>query len=336
MIKVLQALLIACVVVEYVRSTPLSSSKTSTTQTTTPVSTTTIDYTSAMFELAMNTVTIPPQIDMSVLINSLQQEESLNTIVCPVSTNVENVKLNRLEKCITQKRSQQNESAKKRNARSVDKNSIEELFKSSFNLDEILIQYSKLKKLANELPVMVENAVKNLTETNTLFDNKKTNVISCKGDKVLQITKGVLINNNKYNLKCGISENERLPILNETCYETIKTTELTGKLCDGKNTCEVDIESYLTGICDCTQDKYLDVTYTCEDKKSARSKRSLLYQNDNESVVRNARIREQLTRQFGILGLGGLVNPNFGFILNQPRNFDEFGPLNQIPILPGQ
>lgn len=75
MIKILQALLIACVVVENVRSIPFSSSTTSTTQTTTPVSTTTTDVHAAILEL-MNSVTVPPQIDMSILINSFQQEES--------------------------------------------------------------------------------------------------------------------------------------------------------------------------------------------------------------------------------------------------------------------
>jgi hypothetical protein len=71
--------------------------------------------------------------------------------------------------------------------------------------------------------------------------------------------------------------------------------------CDGKNECEIDLSLHYPKICDCTQQKYIDVTYTCVDEPTkTRSKRALNYRHSDYEMKKEKAYRQRMARAEGL------------------------------------
>ena len=71
--------------------------------------------------------------------------------------------------------------------------------------------------------------------------------------------------------------------------------------CNGKNECELDLSIDFAKVCDCTQKKYIDVTYTCvEQPAPTRSKRALNYRNSDYEMAKESAYRQRMARAEGL------------------------------------
>jgi len=90
---------------------------------------------------------------------------------------------------------------------------------------------------------------------------------------VINVVKASMSNKNSM---CGATEN----LNSKECDEKILPFILANKLCTGKNKCDLSIKKNFGKICECSTQKYLEITFSCvdkthdvSDKQSGRSKR---------------------------------------------------------------
>lgn len=213
---------------------------------------------------------------------------------------------------------------------------FDQLFSNAAAFKRILAQYMKLKDTIIKKTVQLQEEVSEIFEDftgnqeddeeqqqqqknkpfipktpslkDTVQQNEQAkcteNRLTCdKPNHVLRIKMALLTSqNNQKMCKKSVGWSLNLQHMNESCYETIKTTKKLAEMCDGQKECEVSIATSFNTICDCTENKHMEVEYTCEldteEKKqetaSNRSKRSLYYRNDPRSIDRDRRYRDRI------------------------------------------
>lgn len=244
------------------------------------------------------------------------------------------MRLVKLQNCLVQKKRQANRDDQEKNriARSandqeIDSTTFDKLFPSSATFKRVLTQYLKLKdsivkktaQLQQEVgqvladfaddyeaeksekkPLPQAPSLKETVEQNAnakCEENKLT--CSSKPNHVIRIKSALLTSQNNQKMCAkSVDWSFNLRNLDESCFETIKTTRKLAELCDGEKECEVSIATQFNTICDCTEKRHMEVEYTCEpeseETSQKRSKRALYYQNDNQSQRSNNRYRNMI------------------------------------------
>jgi hypothetical protein len=114
----------------------------------------------------------------------------------------------------------------------------------------------------------------------------QTYTIQCENDQSIKIFKAVISNANKDN--CPATPMSKMMMKSSDkseCTETEQPKQLLKTMCQGKMSCEFSVEKHFGKMCECAEQKYLDVTYSCEpteqmnenEEVKDRKKRSLLY-----------------------------------------------------------
>lgn len=239
----------------------------------------------------------------TIRIKSVNDREMQQTICNPIIKDGDvNTALTKMQKCLRQKRQ---EKLLNRQTRSLDNQmSIEKIIQTLKTLTEAAKNATSNTKL---------NVIVGFAE----IDNDFT-TLRCNDNKMLKIISARLTGQN-YQDQCeretqmDKATSEMVADLNESCDEKVNTMINTVKLCDGKNQCQINVDTNYTGICDCTQNKYVDITFTCVDSVRSRSKRALHYRNKPLEIEQERQFRQLLARAEGLdLLVGAGAYPLYG------------------------
>ena len=121
-----------------------------------------------------------------------------------------------------------------------------------------------LRELIDEL--------KSSTKSENCEHEKQT--IECTPGTQLKIIKAAISNKNKFACPAMIRKSslksstaEASEETESSCYEEEMTTKLMNATCGGRQECTVSVHRDFLNICKCAEQKYLEVTYTCEAAK---------------------------------------------------------------------
>ena len=105
--------------------------------------------------------------------------------------------------------------------------------------------------------------------------------IECTPGTQLKIIKAAISNKNKYACPAMIRKTSTQQPQEETepCYEEEMTTKLMNATCAGTQECTVSVRRDFLNICKCAEQKYLEVTYTCEAAKPEDAKSERCHDN---------------------------------------------------------
>jgi len=112
---------------------------------------------------------------------------------------------------------------------------------------------------------LIENLENKLLAKKKILVQDKEAVINCQNDLVIQIVKASISNVDK--TKCALNG---MVTKEKPCTDIIMTTLLTQKLCNGKTECQLTVGKYYSSFCECSIQKYLDITYKCNQPSLAR------------------------------------------------------------------
>jgi hypothetical protein len=210
--------------------------------------------------------------------------------------------LTKMQKCLRQKRQ---EKLLNRQTRSLENQiSIEKIIQTLKTLTEAAKNATSNTKL---------NVIVGFAEI-----NNDITTLRCDESKSLKIIDARLTSQN-YQDQCETDAQmdketrEMFADLNESCDEKVNTMINTVKMCDGKNQCQINVDANYTGICDCTQNKYVDITFTCVDTVKTRSKRALHYRNRLFEINQERAFRQALAQAYGLDYMAALTAyPFFG------------------------
>ena len=118
-----------------------------------------------------------------------------------------------------------------------------------------------LRELIDEL--------KSSTKSENCEHEKQT--IECTPGTQLKIIKAAISNKNKFACPAMIRKSslksstaEAAEETETSCYEEKMTTKLMNATCGGRQECTVSVHRDFLNICKCAEQKYLEVTYTCQ------------------------------------------------------------------------
>jgi hypothetical protein len=257
----------------------------------------------------------------------------------------------KLHKCLRQKRQEKLTNKVKRSVTITDKTNqlpeMLEMIKTKFNLEKLIDTFKSValekkqeiektqRMMDNKLNIVLGiaeiNDDDNKTTTTTTPTTEKIETVAkiqslkCGNNQKIKVLSARLTSQNFDNSTCFTNvHNEKLEDLNEPCNENTQTMIKMIQICENKNECEVDIDMDMNGVCDCTQNKYLDVSYTCvEDKSNKREKRALHYRNRKIEIERERLLRQQVARAQGLDYI--LNNLNYNLIYGYPYGGYGYG-----------
>jgi len=162
---------------------------------------------------------------------------------------------------------------------------------------ELIQQYDELQTDYIKHKTSIWEKFKNLINTNKIkplvpeICQKRSSLIKC--DKPDLKIKIILASIGIHENVC-VQDNSTYISLHSTgktsCYEALKSTDITARLCDNKSECSLLIGADFSGIChDFNRQKHLNIVFKCikNEKNLSRSKRFNKYEKDSRS--RNAR-----------------------------------------------
>jgi len=239
----------------------------------------------------------------TIRIKNVNDREMQQTICNPLIKEGDvKTALTKMQKCLRQKRQ---DKLLNRQTRSLD---------NQMSIEKII---QTLKTLTEAAKNVTSNTKLNVIVGFAEIDNDVT-TLRCDESKKLKIINARLTGLN-YQDQCETDSQmdkatrEMVADLNESCDEKVNTMINTVKMCDGKNQCQINVDANFTGICDCTQNKYVDITFTCVDTIKTRSKRALHYRNKPLEIEQEKRFRQLLARAEGLdLLVGGGAYPLYG------------------------
>lgn len=253
---------------------------------------------------------------------SLPTNSIIKTTICSeceftelklTAEDVNNVKLVKLQNCLSAKKKAIAKSESEKTNRILNKRSAEEeqddepvvdtttsfndLFKVGAAFKRVLKQYLGLKqslvKKTGELERKINKALVDFETADADFE-AEPNMPTAKAQKskpksscterirceqpqtVIKVSQAVLTN--KQHDKMCSALTHVLPLkladMDETCYNKDEATKRLADMCDGESECEVSIALHFNTLCDCTDKKQLEIEYTCE-PETAESKHSV-------------------------------------------------------------
>lgn len=97
-------------------------------------------------------------------------------------------------------------------------------------------------------------------KNSTKIKDKETSIKCFNKDTVIKIVKASVSNVDK--TKC-LEMNSHLRTKSIDCTERINTTILATRMCNDKNQCTFSIDREFANLCECSPQKYLNLTYKC-------------------------------------------------------------------------
>jgi len=241
--------------------------------------------------------------ESNIRIKNVNDREMQQIICNPTLKNGDSeTALKKMQQCLRQKR--QEKLLNRQSKRSVD---------NQMNIDKLI---QTLKTLTEAAKNTTNNTKLNVIIAYAEINNAVT-TLRCDENKKLKIINARLTGQ-KYQDQCETESNmdkatrEMVADLNESCDENVNTMINTIKMCDGRNQCQINVDQNFTGICDCTQNKYLDITFSCVDRVKSRSKRALHYRNKPLEIEQERRFRQMLAAAQGLDYIIGGAYPFYG------------------------
>lgn len=258
--------------------------------------------------------------DKTRMTKNLNDNEIQQAICNPTVTKGDtDTVVQKLKQCLTQKRQA------KLTKRAAGTQDLVDMVKSNFNMEKMIQGLRALSEAVQQKVTITESKVTiqqnntkpslNLMMTQMIKMNTLTK-LKCDENRKLKIINARLTTDN-YKTLCESTlkhtdekTQDMLADLNDLCDENVKTLGKTVRKCDNQNECQINIDTDYSGICDCTQQKYLEVTFTCVDSQTkSRSKRALHYRNEPNEIERERRFRRRIAQAEGL-----------EFLLNQQYN----------------